>query len=79
LYGKRFIQIALGSDNNAEDEVSCDLKMGPCNELFFRIDGVSYVKGGDVLKVLFEGCRVPDELPLADMLKALARCEMVQD
>jgi hypothetical protein len=57
LYGKCFIQLVLDPDNNdtAEDTGRDALQMGPSNELFFRIEGVAYGKGGDVVKVLFEG------------------------
>jgi hypothetical protein len=76
MYGKCFAFIRPASDDNEDD---CrDLGLGPSNELFYKVDS-TYFKGHDMVKVLFEGCRVPDELSLDNLLKLIAQSELVDD
>jgi hypothetical protein len=76
LHGKRFVNVQRNIDAGAVDD-GRDLGMGPSNELFYEIRGVMYA-GSDVVMVLFEGCRVPDERPLAEMLDFIAESELVE-
>ncbi len=76
IYGKSFVFIRPSGDTDEDD---CrDLGLGPSNELFYKVDS-TYFRGRDMVKVLFEGCRVPDELFLDDLLKLIARSQCVGD
>jgi hypothetical protein len=81
MIGKQFLRIEpFEPDEDPDDnyDFDDDMWMGPCNELFYKVVGILFHEDGDVVKVIFEGCRIPDERPLAEMLELVGQSELVQ-
>ncbi len=53
--------------------------MAPANELFYKVVGILFQDDGDAVKVIFEGCRMPDERPMEEMLELVGQSELVRD
>jgi hypothetical protein len=76
IYGQCFVFIRPASDN---DEDGCrELGLGPSKKLFYKVDSTHF-EGRDIVKVLMEGCHVPDELLLDDLLTIIAHDGLVSD
>jgi hypothetical protein len=82
MVGKTFIRIEdfdpnEGVENDEQYDFDDDMWMAPCNEQLYKIVGVMFLEVGNMVEAIFEGCHIPDERLLAEILELVEQSHLV--